>query len=64
MNRRFWVSETILRLATRCNFPPVPGLETLSNIPLAQALALLLNLALTLVLVLAGEIGELGEIFW
>ena len=62
MNQRFLVNETILRSATRCNLPPVPGLETLSKVHLAQALALFLRLALTLALVLAGEIGGLGEI--
>ena len=62
MNRRFLVSGTILRLETRCNLPPAPGLEALSKVHLAQALALFLRLALTLALVLAGEIGGLGEI--
>ncbi len=60
MSRRFSVSETILRSATRCNLPSAPALETLWNIGLALAQAL--RLALTVALVLAGEIGELGEI--
>ena len=58
------MSETILKSAIRCNLPPAPGLETLSKVHQAQALALFLRLALTLALVLAGEIGELGEILW
>lgn len=63
MNRRFLVSETILRSVTRCNLPPAPGLEALSTVHLAQVLALFLSLAqaqaLALALVLAWEIGEI-----
>ena len=64
MNQRFLVSETILRLATRCNRPPVPGLEALSKVGLAQVLPLFLALSLVpaLALVLSEEIGALGQI--
>jgi hypothetical protein len=62
MSRRYSVSETTLRSATRCNRPPAPGLEALWNIGLALAQAQVLRLALTGVLVLTGEIGELEEI--
>lgn len=58
------MSETTLRSATRCSRPPAPGLVVLSNVGLAQVLALFLSLALALdlALVLAWEIDELGEI--
>jgi hypothetical protein len=60
MNLRFFGNETILRSATHCNFlpAPAPGLETLSNIHLTQAL-LFLSLALTLALVLAGDLEKI-----
>jgi hypothetical protein len=63
MSLPFSASEIIVRLATRCSLPPVPGLEALPNVGLALALAPVLVLALTLilVLVLAGEIGEIPE---
>ena len=53
-----------MRSATHCNLPPAPGLVALSNVGLAQVLALFLSLALTLALVLNGEIEENGEILW
>ena len=57
MSLPFSASEIIVRLATRCSLPPVPGLEALPNVGLVLAL----SLALILVLVLAGEIGEIPE---
>jgi hypothetical protein len=54
----FFGNETILRSATRCNLLPAHGLETLSNIHLTQAL-LFLSLALTLALVLAGDLEKI-----
>ena len=63
MNRRFLVSETILRSATRCSLLSVPGPEALSTVHLAQVLALFLSLAQaqaqTWALVLAGEVGAI-----
>ena len=61
MNRRFLVSETILRSATRCSLLSVPGPEALSIGGLVQVLvrAPALSLAQTLALLLAGEVGAI-----
>ena len=59
MSRRFSASENIVRSATRCNLPPVPGLWALPNVGLV--LTLVLRLALTLALVLAGGIEKIPE---
>ena len=60
MSRRYSVSETILRLATRCNRPPAPGLEALLTLAPAPILAQVLPLPLALLL--AGGIEEFEEI--